>query len=149
MAPQRPGSVTGAVWLLLAVVAMSGVTALLTLVLEQDMIDAWAAGRSDVGSVKPPAFVPVAITMFVVVASLAGVLIRFFVQGHNWARILLTALVVLMGVATVAGLRTGPPALFFVLAAASLVIDVVAIGLLWHRDTRAYTGEWVETGPRS
>src|SRR4051794_14961721 len=146
MPPQRPGSVTGAVWLLLAVVAMSGVTALLTLVLEQDMIDAWAAGRSDAGSVEPPAFVPVAITMFVVVASLAAVLIVFFVQGHNWARVLLTALVALMAVATVAGLRTGPAAFFYVLAAASLVVDVVAIAFLWHRDTRAWTAERVGAG---
>jgi hypothetical protein len=143
---RRPASVTGAIWLLVAVVVMTGVTALLTLVFEDDLIDAWAAGRSDAGSVEPPAFVPVAITMFVVVASLAAVLIMFFIQGHNWARVLLTALVALMGVATVAGLRTGPAAFFYVLAAASLVVDVVAIAFLWHRDTRAWTGDRVETG---
>jgi hypothetical protein len=152
MSPQRPGSVTGAIWLLAVVVMMSGLTALLTLVFRDDLVESWASDRSDLGSVEPPAFVPVAITMFVVVGLLAVVLILFFYQGHNWARVLLTALVVLMGVATLASLRANPPALFLVLSLVSLVVDLAAVACLWHKDTRAYTGSaWVDSsaGTRS
>jgi hypothetical protein len=150
MSRQRPGSVIGAIWLLIGVVVLSGVTALLTLVLKDELVDAWASDRTDLGSVEPPAFVPVALTMFVVVALLAVVLIVFFGQGHNWARVLLTGLVVLMGVATLASLRTSPPAMFVVLSLLSLVVDVAAVACLWHKDTRAYTDRsWVGSGARS
>ena len=103
-----------------------------------ELVDAWAAGRSDSSSVEPPAFVPVAVTMFVVVASLAAVLVFFLREGHEWARIVLSAVVALVGVATLAILRTSPPALFLVLAAVSLVLDVAAVVALWRRETRAY-----------
>lgn len=148
MAPQRPGSVTGAIWILTGVLAVTGVTALLTLVLHDELVDAWAAGRSDAGSVEPPAFVPVALTMFVVVALLTTVLMVFFTQGHNWARVLLSAIVVLLALATVATLRTDPPVLFVVLSCVSLVGDLAAFLWLWRRDSRAWTGDpW--TGSRS
>src|SRR4051794_11114136 len=139
MNQQRPGSVTGAIWLLAGVIAMAGVTALLTAVFEDDLLDSWAAGRSDVGSVQPPAVVPVAITMFVVVALLAAVLIVFFSRGLNWARLLLTALVVFMGIAALAGLRTDPPALFVAVLWVWLAVDVGALVALWRSDTRGFT----------
>src|SRR4051812_33604948 len=138
MTPQRPAVVTGATWLAVAVVAMAGVTALMTVVFEDELVRAWAADRSDAGAVEPPAFVPVAITMFVVVALLAVVLISFFREGHNWARILLSAVLVLVGIATFAILRTNPPALFLVVAVVSLLVDLAAVVALWHKDTRAF-----------
>jgi hypothetical protein len=139
MTPQRPGSVVGAIWVLVAVVVISGVTALLTLAFGDELDDAWAADRTDLGSVEPPAFAPVAITMFVVVALLVVVLLVFLDQGHNWARVLLSALVVLMGIATLASLRANPPALFLVLSVVALSLDLAAAVLLWHPDTRAFT----------
>jgi hypothetical protein len=146
MNQQRPGSVTGAIWLLAGVIAMAGVTALLTAVFEDDLLDSWAAGRTDVGSVQPPAFVPVAITMFVVVGLLAAVLIVFLSRGLNWARLLLTALVTFMGVAALAGLRIDPPALFVAVLWVWLAVDVAALVALWRKDTRAFTAD---RGPRS
>ena len=138
MSPQRPAMVTGATWLAVAAVAMTGLTALMTVVLKDELVRAWAADRSDAGAVEPPAFVPVAVTMFVVVALLAVVLVSFFREGHNWARILLSALVVMVGIATFAILRTNPPALFLAVAIVSLVIDLAAVGALWHKDTRGF-----------
>jgi hypothetical protein len=150
MTPQRPGSVTAAIWALVGLIVTSGVTAVLTLVFADDLDASWAADRTDLGSVEPPAFAPVAITMFVVVAMLAVVLIMFLSQGHNWARVVLSALVVLMAIATFASLRANPPALFVVLSIASLVLDATAAVLLWHRDTRAFTHDApMETGARS
>ena len=139
MTPQRPGAVTAAIWVLVGLIVTSGVTALLTLVFSDDLDASWAADRTDGGSVEPPAFAPVAITMFVVVAMLAVVLIMLLGQGHNWARVLLSALVLLMAIATLASLRANPPVLFVVLSLVSLVLDLVAAGLLWHPDSREYT----------
>ena len=140
MSPQRPAMVTGATWLTVAAVAMTGVTALMTVVFKDELVRAWAADRSDAGAVEPPAFVPVAVTMFVVVALLAVVLLSFFREGHHWARILLSAVVVMVGIATFAILRTNPPPLFLAIAIVSLVIDVAAVGALWHKETRAFCG---------
>ena len=140
MSPQRPAMVTGATWLAVAAVAMTGVTALMTAVFKDELVRAWAADRSDSGAVEPPAFVPVAVTMFVVVALLAVVLISFFREGHNWARIVLSAVVVMVGIATFAILRTNPPALFLAVAIVSLVIDLAAVVALWHKDTRVFCG---------
>ena len=148
MAPQRPSVVAGAIWLVVGVVAMAGLTALMAAVFKGELIDAWAAGRSDDGAVKPPAFVPVAVTMFVVVALLSGVLLSFFRDGHNWARVVLSALVVLVGVGTLAILRTSPPTLFLVVAAVSLVVDVATVVALWHRETRTFCRAPVDSGGR-
>lgn len=139
MSQQRPVAVSGAIWMLVAVLVTSGVTALLTLVFGDELDDAWAADRTDLGSVEPPAFAPVAITMFVVVAVLVVVLLLFLQQGHNWARVLLSALVVLMAIATLASLRADPPMLFLALSVVGLSLDLAAAILLWHPDTRAFT----------
>lgn len=138
MAPDRPVAVTGAIWLSVAVVAMTGVTAVLTVLREDELVDAWAEGRPETSAVEAPAFVPVAVTMFVVVALLAVVLVAFLRHGHEWARIVMSAVVVLVAIATLAILRTSPPVLFVVLAALSLAVDLAAVVTLWHRDTRAF-----------
>lgn len=144
MGAQRPAAVTRATWLVAGVVAMSGLTAVFTAVFKGELVAVWAEGRTDVGSVQPPAFVPVAITLFVVVAVLAAVLLVFFRAGFTWARVVLSALSVLMAVTTFAALRSDPPALFLVLSAVSVLVDLTAAIALWHRDVRAFTAAPVE-----
>jgi hypothetical protein len=138
MSRQQPRSVSGATWTLGGLVALSGLTALLTVFMRDDLVRAWATGHPDETGVKPPSFVPVAIVLFVVFALLAGVLLVFFRHGHNWARLSLTGLVAFMAIATLAGLRTGPPALFLVVSLVAVVLDVALLFFLWHRDTSAY-----------
>ena len=149
MSRQRPRSVSGATWVLGGLVALSGLTALLTILLRGSLVDSWASGHPDeTGSVQPPSFVPVAIVLFVVFALLAGVLLMFFRSGHAWARLALTALAVLMAVASLAGLRTGLPALFYVLSVVSAVLDLALLFFLWHRDTSSFMrGAWSEPRP--
>jgi hypothetical protein len=141
MSQQRPRSVTWAIWLLVALVAITGLAALCTVVFKDQLIDSWAAGRADSGSVEPPAFVPVAVVMFIVIALIAVVLLQFFRNRYNWARVALTGLAAAMAVATLAGLRTDPPAIFWVASVIALALDVALVVCLWHKDTRAYVAD--------
>ena len=144
MSRQLPGSVTRATWVLMGLVALSALTAVLTVVMRDDLVLSWADGRVDTGTVRPPEFVPVAIVLFFVFAALAGVLIAFLRGGHNWARLSLTGLVAFMGLATLAGLRTNPPVLFLGLSVVSVALDLALLFFLWHRDTNAYIrGVWL------
>lgn len=152
MTRQQPRSMARVASTLLALVVLGAVAAVLTVVLRQDLVDSWAAG-SDVRleglaarTISPPAFVPVAITLFVVLAGLLAVLYVFVREGHNWARLALASLVVVLAFSVVAGLRTGPPAVFVVLSLASLVLDALLLVFLWQRDTSAYLrGAWLES----
>ena len=144
MSRHQPRSLTNAIRAVCGLVAVSGLTALLTVVLRDELVRNWAAGRQDVGTVQPPEFVPVAIVLFVVFAALAGVLVMFVRDGHNWARVSLSVLVLFMSVSALAGLRTDPPVLFLVLAGISVVLDVALLFFLWHRDTSTYIrGAWL------
>jgi hypothetical protein len=144
MSRHQPRSLTTAIRVVWGLVALSGLTALLTVVRREELIRRWEAGRQDIGSVQPPEFVPVAIVLFIVFAALAAVLVMFVRDGHSWARLSLTVLVVFMAVSTLAGLRTEPPVLFLVLSLLALVLDAVLLVFLWHRDTSTYIrGAWL------
>lgn len=138
MSPQRPATVTASMWLTVGMLAVSGISALLTLVYKDELLSSWREGRDDSSSVQQPAFVAVALVMFVVVAMFVGVLLMFFRDGHNWARMLLGALVVLLVVALIGILRTQPPALFVALCVLTILLNLATLGCLLHKDTRAW-----------
>jgi len=154
---ERPESVTRATQVLTALVTLSGLTALLTVFLRDDLVRSWAEGHRtaraivrdggldalEQSSITPPAFVPVAIVLFVVFAALAWVLVVFIRAGHEWARLTLAGAVVLMAIATGGGMRTSPPTVFLVLSWMSIVLEAVLLFFLAHRDTTAYIrGTW-------
>lgn len=154
---RQPASLTRLIWTQCALVLLGVVTVVLTRVLRDDLVRSWAQGHGSVsetlasggldavksGDITPPAFVPVAIVLFVVLSSLLWVLTAFVRLGYGWARLTITGLLAFMVVATVAGIRTSPPAVFVVLAAVSFAIEVVALAFLWHRDTSAHmSGTW-------
>ena len=138
MSQDRPASVKATVWLTLALVATSGVTALLSIVFKDDLTQAWESGRPDASSLKPPAIAPVVVTMLVVIGLLALVLLQFFRSQHGWARVALTATTALMALGTCATLRIGPPALFVVLSVVGLVLQVAVVIALWRPDTSTF-----------
>ena len=138
MSPQRPTAVTTSMWLVVGVLVLTGVSALLTLPFQDELLAAWRAGRPDTSSVEKPAFVPVALVMYVVVALLIGTLLMFFREGHNWARRIILALMLLIVVGMIAVLRTGPPNLFVVLCGLGILIPLTTVGFLMHKDTRAW-----------
>jgi len=137
MGGQRPTAVLVATWAAVGSASLTALTALLTLVLHGQLVDAWSRGRSDISAVQPPAFTPVAVTMSVVLAVLVGVLLAFFRGGYGWARVVLSVVVLLIGVAAGAVLRTDPPAPFLVVAVASILVALVGVVALWHPDTVA------------
>jgi hypothetical protein len=158
MGEEQPASLTWASRALAAVVALGLLTTVLMVVLRDELIRSWAEGRRDLrrvlntqgldgiknGEVHVPAFVPVAVVMFVVVAMLIWVLAAFLRSGYTWARMSLTLTLVFLAVGTIGGLRTGAPTVFTVLSVASFPLEAVAIYFLWHRDTSAYLrGTWV------
>ena len=158
MSGQQPSSVTWATRLLTAIVVLGAVVTVLIVVLRDQLIRSWAEGRPDMrrvlrtqgleavknGEVHVPAFVPVAVVMFVVVALLIWVLAAFLRGGYNWARVSLTLTLFFLAVGTIAGLRTGAPATFMVLSVNSFPLEAAAVFFLWHKDTSAYLrGAWV------
>ncbi len=139
MGRQQPGSVTMAVRALLGLVALSGLTAVLTIVLHDRLVESWSSGHTSItDTVRPPAFIPVAIVLFLVLAGLIGVLVVFFLERHNWARLSLAGLVVFMAVGALTGLRIDPPLPFVILVWVSVALSVVLLVTLWHKDTNAY-----------
>jgi hypothetical protein len=134
----RPASVDRAVLLLWGLVVVGVIVTVLVVVFRQELAEAWSAGHPPDSAIKQPEFVPVVIVSYVVVAGLILTLVPFLRGGHNWARHSLAATVVFIGITTVAGLRTDPPAVFVVCAAVSLVYNAVLLFHLYHRATTAY-----------
>jgi hypothetical protein len=147
-----PASLTWALRTLAALGALGLVATVLIVLLRDELIRTWAMGRSDMrrvletqgldaikdGAVHPPAFVPVAIVLFIVVSGLIWVLSAFLRGGFGWARVCLTVLLFFLLVGTVAGLRTGAPAVFAVISVASFPIEAAAVFFMWHKDTTGY-----------
>jgi len=146
-----PRSVRVASWLLGGVIAVSGVTALLTVVLRDELVRSWAEGNTSArtlleegglealeGSEIVPSFVPVALVMFVVLALLGWVLAVFFRTGHGWARWSIATLVVFAGFTSVVGLNRNLPDAFLALTVVSLVLNAVLLFFCFHKDTNAF-----------
>ena len=131
-----PSSVRAAVLLLWALVLLSGLTMVLSVVLRDELIATWREGKST--ELDPPAFVPVAITMFVVVALLAWVLAVMFRSGHGWARWSIAAVALLTGFSSAIGLLRDLPTVFVVLSVVTLLVDLALLAALFHPRTGDY-----------
>ena len=159
MGRQWPGSVVNAMRCLGALTVLMAVGTLLTILLQDDLIEAWAEGNPGAreilreggveavkaSSISLPAFVPVVVVMFVVVLGLLAVLWVFFREGYEWARMSLACMGLLIGLA--AGLiafRESPPAVFVVLCVVTILVDLVFLALLAHPDTTEFVrGAWL------
>lgn len=153
MGRQRPGSVSNAIRVQWALVAVSALAALLTRLMDDQLLRTWvdsnSAAQAIVGegglealensAISVPSFTPVAVVSFVVYGLLAWVLTVLFREGHGWARWSLVALAVshLFGAFVV--FRAGPPTPFVVLVVVTLLLDLALVGLLASRET----GRWV------
>lgn len=150
----RPSSVILAVRVALALLVTAGITTLLTWWRREDLLTSWAEGNAGArvilreggleaveSTLAVPAFVPVAITSFVVLAMLVGVLLAFFVEGFGWARLSL-AVIALFGIfLAVLCVASGIPTLFVVMSVLMVILCLALLVLLFHRDTNRYFRE--------
>jgi|EndMetStandDraft_8_1072994.scaffolds.fasta_scaffold214977_2 hypothetical protein len=159
MGRQWPSSMVNAQRALGALVALMALGTVMTVLLEDSLIRAWAerspAAREILeeggidglraSSISLPAFVPVVVVMFVVLLCLLAVLRVFFREGYEWARLALAGVAVLIGLGSgLIAFREDPPAVFVVLCVLALVVDVAFLVLLFHRDTTDFIrGAWL------
>jgi len=140
MGRQRPGSVTNAIRLQAVLVGVSALATLLVVLLEDDLVRAWAESHGGVDAVRqsqipPPDFVPVAVVSFIVYALLVWVLASLFGKGHRWARFALAATSASFVFSMLVIYRADPPTSLLVLAVVGVVLNGVLLWLLASRDT--------------
>jgi hypothetical protein len=137
--PPRPPAltrVTQGVWLL---VLLGAALTVLAIVLDDEIIRSTRAGTVSADDTRvPPSFTPVVVVLDVVVSSLVLVLLAFVQGAHNWARHCLAVAFVLIGVATVAVLRTAPPVAFVPPVVVFLLLLGVLVHLLYRPGLSAY-----------
>ena len=128
---QRPASVSRALALIWALVAVILVMTVLAVVFSDDLVAATGMGgaRNADDTRVSPSFEPVVITMVVCFVITVLVFMSFFKGGHNWARHCLAAVMALAAISTLAALRTGPPALFVAGAVVMLLLEAALVAL--------------------
>lgn len=161
-AATMPASVSAAVRAVWALVGVCAVTVVLMAIFSNAVLRSWAdqqatakaafaqGGRQGLerAGITPPAFLPVAAVMFVVVLMLAWVFTAFLRQGHRWAQVSLTAVALLTLLSGfILGFRVNSPPVFVALAVLAIGIDAAMVWFLWHRDTRRFlSATWLD-GP--
>lgn len=151
---ERPASVTLALRVLAALVALSGAITVLTWAMREELVLAWAEGNVSAarilaeGGVEAveetltvPAFVPVVITSFVTLVMLVWVLAAFFKEGFTWARISLATIALFGAFMAVLAIGSGIPVLFEVLSGMAALLCVALLVLLLHPQTTKYFRE--------
>ncbi len=154
MARDLPGSVVNSMRMLGLIVATSGLIALLTWLMRDEVILGWARGNPSAQEILAqggidelrespivPGFVALALVAFVVFAALAVVLASFFLGGHGWTRLVLSATAgtgVLVGAVC---LDKDLPGVFVVLSAVIIAEGLALLFFLWCRETTTYLRE--------
>lgn len=133
-----PASVRRSIQLTCGLIALGALTTVLAVVFEDDLIAAWAKNQPADTTIQQPAFAPVAIVLFIVTAGTIAVMLPFYRGGYNWGRITLVAIVSMIAITTLAGLRTEPPVLFVVISLLSIPLDAAIVWFMVHRDTNAF-----------
>jgi hypothetical protein len=143
------------IWLGRALVAWGVLATLLTVLLRDDLVLAWARGNQaaqevlDEGgldalkasSIRIPGFVALTVTLLVVYVALVLVLEAFLRGGYLWARVVLTATAVFTSFAILVGLASDLPELFAALAVGALGLNLVLLWFLWRPETGRYLRE--------
>lgn len=147
-----PSTISWAVKLLYALLAAGAVTVLLIAIRQDDLITAWAKDNPATkeiletlglqavkdSSVAPPQFIPVAITLYVVMGGLVAIFAIFLRYGYEWARICLTLVLIISIVVGVAAFLVGQPLLFDICTVVLIGLLVVAMVPMWMRASTAF-----------
>lgn len=135
---KRPAAIDLASWLLWIQVLAGLVVSVLVVLFRDDLEEAWSPGRSGDSTVQPLDFVPVILVLYAVIAITTLTLIPMMRAGHNWARHALGLIDVSILIATIATVRTMPPAVFRGLIIAAAVLAAVTLVFVWHPDSRRH-----------
>lgn len=152
---ERPRSLIMALRLLAALLVVAGVTVVLIVWRQDDLLRAWAEGNRATrelleregleavkdGTVRPPHIVPVAVTMYVVMAVFLWLLGIFVRNGFEWARIGITLLLGCTAIAAVGGMLTQIPLLFDIATVTCMVLGLLCLAFLWAPATSRYIHE--------
>ncbi|MDF9717802.1 hypothetical protein INN71_05705 [Nocardioides sp. ChNu-153] len=153
-----PPTVTLALRAALAQMVVMAVATAVTYFLQDALRDAWITARAastqqtvaavTESAVEPPAFFPVALSLFVTFVLLALVLVAMLRAGARWALYSMTVVVAVSAlVQLVVGTAPGVPLVIMVLAAASVALHGLTLLLLWHPAHAGYfrsahNGHW-------
>lgn len=137
-------------WLLGAFLGLGLLAVALVGLLREQMVLNWAEGHRqareivaqrgldflmDERPIAVPQFFAVSAVLYLTVASLVAVLAMFYANGHHWARVCLTVLLVMTVIATGSGLRVEPPLTFSVLSILGIVLVLALLVAMWHPRT--------------
>lgn len=135
-----PSSIRKSVALVWAIVALSVLNALLTLVLLDDLVagalESQAGGLTEQSARTSAIFGAVFGLVFAALWVMLAVLLR---RGVNWARLVLTVLAAIGVVFGLFGLTLGStPPVFLAVGVVTLVLEAALLYFLWQRDSSAY-----------
>ncbi len=128
----RPRSLTWVARAVWAQVAVAVAVTVLVVLRRDELMAAWSAGHPPDSTIQPLSFVPVAVVCCVTFVGSVLLMLAFLRAGHGWARWCLAAVVGFVVLATVAALRTSPPAAFLAVSVVALVVDAATLALLWR-----------------
>ena len=138
---KRPAAIDLASWLLWIQVLAGLVVSVLVVIFRDDLREAWSPGPSGDSTVQPLEFVPVILVLYGVIALTTLTLIPLMRSGHNWSRHALAMIEVGILIATIASVRTMPPAVFRGLIIVAAVLAAVTLVFIWHPDSRRHCRE--------
>ena len=140
-----PPAVRTASMLLWVLVALMAVRTLVTIVLLDDLVDAYAeslrggaALPRDVVADGAPAYVPVALFSLFVFGGLLGLCAAFVKRGAAWARIVATMFASLAALGGLLVLLQPSTVLFTLLGVLSAAVAVAAVVLLFSGPAKAF-----------
>ncbi|PWN03568.1 hypothetical protein DJ010_05525 [Nocardioides silvaticus] len=138
---KRPAAIDLASWLLWIQVLAGLVVSVLVVIFREDLREAWSPGASGDSTVQPLEFVPVILVLYGVIALTTLTLIPMMRSGHNWSRHALAMIEVGILIATIATVRTMPPAVFRGLIIVAAVLAAVTLVFIWHPESRRHCRE--------
>ena len=137
----RPSSVDIAVKLIWATIALSQVSAAVTFLMLDTIIDQQldSAGVSDTATSDSVSAIVIAGAIFGLIVSvgISALLAIFIGRGANWARIIYTVLAALGVLGSLLGLATQPVPLT-VISLLSTLLTIVAVVMLFRSDSNAW-----------
>jgi len=132
----RSPSVRMAVLLIWTLVGLLAVRTLLTIVLLDSLIDAFAEGRGDAVLGREylegaaPAFVPIALISLIVFGGLLALCAIFIGKGARWARVTAIVMSVLALLGALLGIFVQPSTILFIVI--NVLVAVTATGVIFY-----------------